>query len=319
MNGKELKVLEELGNLPMVSGYEEPFLGEFKDIVDEYLGKSTLIIDNNIVYLPKSPLSNLVFFAHLDEIGFIVDNQYSPTLYRTIPVGLIEPSKGYGKVMQTNLGGRIVKAIGSSPLPHEKPSEDRLFLELFEDIEIPPKWPFTYENRVFFNENYVYSKALDDRAGVIALLSVARKYKIPFVLSSGEEQGFSRFRGVLEFFEDRLKDPSYIIVDSFTSKEDVHIMEGLSENQLGYIAVEGDGVGNMAPKSLVKLVKPYVDVEITTHSKFEVTDATALYRLGRPAISIGYPLKYLHSSFEVLPRLIFDRLKKTIVKIAKNH
>ena len=317
MNGDEIKLLEELGNFPMVSGYEEPFLERFKGVVDRYLGKSTKLIDNNILYIPKSPISNLVFFAHFDEIGFIVDNQYSPTLYRTIPVGLIEPSKAYGKIMQTYFEGKIVKAIGSSPLPHEKPSEERLFLELFEDLEIPPKWPFTFENRVFYNERYIYSKALDDRAGVIALLSVARKYKIPFVLSSGEEQGFSRFRGVLEFFEDKLKDPSYIIVDSFTSKDDVHIMEGLTENQLGYIAVEGNGAGNVAPKSLVKLVKPFVDLEIPTNSKFEVTDATALYRLGRPAISIGYPLKYLHSSFEILPRAIFDKLKRTIVKIAK--
>ncbi len=316
MNDNELMLLGMLGDLPLVSGFEQLFIDEVKDIIEDYLGFKIEMEGNNLYYLPKKP-SNKVFLAHYDEIGFIVDNQYSPRLYRTIPIGLMEPSRAYGKPMQTLLDGEIIIGIGSSPLPHEDPEEKRLFLEFGEDIEIPPMWPFTFENRIVVSEDYVYSKALDNRAGVIALLSVAKKHKIPFILTHGEEQGFSRFRPVLEIFEDKIRDPKYIVIDSFTSKDDIHIRDGLSENQLGYISHEGAGTGNIASKDMIKMMKKLVDSDVETHSKYEVTDATALYRLGRESIALGYPLKYLHSSFEALHRPTFEKLKKTIEKLHK--
>ncbi len=310
MNKDEINLLEKINDLPLVSGFEKHYIKEFKEIVEKYIGKKVKVIDDNIVFKSNK---DVVFVAHYDEIGFIVDNQYSKRLYRTLPIGLISYERGYGKIFQTKLNGKTIKAIGSSVLPHEETDEKRLFLEFLEDVEIPPLWPFTFEKRVIESKDYIYSRALDNRAGVIALLSLAKNHNISFVLSAGEEQGTNRFSNLISYFGDI----NYVVVDSFTAFDDVHINSGLKENEIGYIPIEGAGVGNIAPKDLLEKVRKKLDKEIKTHSKYEVTDATSFYRLNAKSIAIGYPLKYLHSSFEILNKKTFIRLKEKIITL--NH
>ncbi|MCX8154373.1 MAG: hypothetical protein N3C61_00895 [Candidatus Micrarchaeota archaeon] len=304
----DLELLRKINDLPLVTGFEHLHVDRLVDIILDY-GLDVELSGLNIVHLASD--SNIVFLAHYDEIGFVVDNKYSKYLYRTIPMGLISWEMGYGKMFQTMIDGKIVKAVGSSPMPHTETDERRLFLEILDDVDIPSMWPFVFENRIIRIGDRLYSRALDNRASVVLLLEMARDMKVNFILTHGEEQGTTRLDRTLEYVESRLKDPKYIVLDVMYSSDDQHAPFGL-ENKIGYVAVEGGGRGNVAPGYLIELAKRVCDTEIKTKSKYEVTDATTLYRLGRESISILYGVRYLHSSLECIELKNYELLKERL-------
>ncbi len=311
------KLLIEIGNYPLVTGFEHLFVDELLKIARRNYKKAKRI-GLNILNISEGELSNLVLISHYDEVGFVVDNQYAKNLYRTIPFGLMSWERGYGKVFQTHFKGRIIKAIGSSPLPHSSSEENRLFLELEEEIDLPPLYPFTFENKLIEFKDRIFTKSLDDRAGVVSILLLAKELGFSFILSHGEEQGTTRFLESLEFIEEKVENPLYIILDSFPSKEDEHykgIVNALGKGEIGFAGVEGKGLGNIAPKELIELLREIGCKEIKTSSRWEVTDATTLYRLGRKAIAMGYPLKYLHSSLECIYKETILNIKQKLEEL----
>lgn len=309
-----IEYLKEINSLPLVTGFEHLFIDKLIEKIKGF-GIDVERSDLNILHLGSD--SNIVFLAHYDEIGFVVDNRYDSYLYRTIPMGLISWERGYGKVFQSIFDNRVIYGVGSSPMPHTKPDDDRLFIELFEDIDLPPLWPFVFENRVIKMTKRLYSRALDNRANVVLLLELASKHQINFILTHGEEQGTTRLKKTLDLVEKKIDNPVYIVLDVIFSKSDQHAGYGIDENKLGYIAIEGGGIGNIAPKSYVELVKMFADEEIITKSRYEVTDATTLYRMGKQAISVVYGVRYLHSSLECLNLDTYQIVKNKIVSLLK--
>lgn len=310
-----LEYLKSINELPLVTGFEHLFLDKLIDKIKSF-DIEVSKLDLNIIHLNSD--SNIVFLAHYDEIGFVVDNRYDKYLYRTLPMGLISWERGYGKVFQSIFEDRIIYGIGSSPMPHTKPDDERLFIELFEDLDLPPLWPFVFENRIIKSTNRLYSRALDNRANVVLLLELAKQYNINFILTHGEEQGTTRLTKTLDFIEKRIENPIYIVLDVIFSKSDQHAGYGIEENKLGYIAIEGGGTGNIATDDHVNLVKNITDIEVITKSKYEVTDATTLYRMGRKSIALVYGVRYLHSSLECLNLDTYKLAKTRLSKLFKN-
>ncbi len=306
---RALEILQKIGDLPLVSGFEQYFIDDFLSLINSF-GVNAVKSGLNILSLNNSK-SNIVFVSHYDEIGFVVDNRYRNDLYRTIPMGLITWERGYGKVFQTKFKGKIIKAVGSSPLPHSEVEEKRLFLELEEEIELPPLWPFTFENRTIKTKKMFYSKSLDNRVACSSLIESSLSKPINFVLLHGEEQGTTRLKETLEYIEERIENPFFIVIDAAFSSKDEHY-KGIEEPKIAYIKEEGGGYGNIAPDNLVRNIKKYVDSELKTNSRAEVTDATTLYRYGKSAISVVYPVRYLHSSLEGVSLDVMLNLKKFI-------
>lgn len=311
-NEKIVKYLNEINNLPLVTGFEGLFLDEFQTILKSF-GVETNKVGLNLVHINSD--SNIVFLAHYDEIGFVVDNKYDKDLYRTIPMGLISWERGYGKIFQTLYENQIIYGVGSSPMPHTQPEEIRLFIELFEEIDLPPLWPFVFENKIILKNNKIYSRALDNRANVALLLELANNYQLNFILTHGEEQGTTRLEKTLEYVENKIEDPLYVVLDVIFSNSDQHASYGIDEGKLGYISIEGGGKGNKAPEQLISLAKKIADLEIETKSKYEVTDATTLYRMKRDSIAIVYGVRYLHSSLESLDLNTYKLAKDKIAKL----
>ncbi len=287
--------LKKVNPLPLVTGFEEHFVEDFRKIVQEYLPEHEVIVEEkNVIALGTG---DIALSAHYDEIGFVITNQYRDDLYRTLPFGLVSFENGYGKVFQTQYQGRIIKGVGSSPMPHLDTGEKRLFLDMFEPVELPAMWPFTFEDRVINTGDKLYSKAIDDRGGVFLALKLAKKYGLSVLLMAGEEEGTTRLEQSLKKLPN-----TFIEIDAMFSTQDEHAPESaLNENELGFVAVEGAGKGNKAPDFLVKITEKY-GKEVKTQSKYEVTDATTLYRKGKQAIALVFPLRYLHSSLECISK-----------------
>ncbi|MEM0382889.1 MAG: hypothetical protein QXD88_01230 [Candidatus Anstonellales archaeon] len=310
-----IEYLKRINDLPLVTGFEGLFIDRFASMIGRDFGIAVEKSGLNLVHL-SSTKSNIVFLAHYDEIGFVVDNRYARDIYRTIPMGLISPENGYGKVFQTLYNDKRIMAIGSSPMPHTDSSERRLFLEILEEVDLPPLWPFTFENRVILSGDKLFSRALDNRANVILLLELARELDINFILTHGEEQGTTRLEETIRYVKSRINNPNFIVLDVIYSTSDQHADSiGIDENRLGYIPVEGGGRGNIAPENLQELVRRIADTKIETRSKYEVTDATTLYRMGERAISIVYGVRYLHSSLECINLNTYRYAKESILKL----
>ena len=304
-----IDLLQKINELPLVTGFEHHFVNDLQLIVESYTEKKFINIDNNLLHIGKG---NIVYVAHYDEIGFIIDNHYHKNIYRTIPMGLTSWQYGYGRVYQTIYKNEKIYAIGSSPMPHAKPADERLFLEVLYDQELPALWPFSFENKMVKTNLGLYTKSLDDKAGVVAILEILKEKDISVLLTAGEEQGTTRLENTIKYISSKINNPSYIIIDATFSSEDYHVESGIPDGEIGYTAIEGGGVGNKAPKELIDYVKKFTDIEIKTTTRYEVTDATTFWRRGAKAISIQYSLKYLHSPLEYISFKTYEKIKSII-------
>ncbi len=289
-----------LNNVPLVSGYERNFYDSFLELLKAELPEREIIVEgSNFIVLPeKEGKCDTILVAHYDQVGLVVDAQYNQKLYRAKKIGLLNPSSVYGKVLQSVVDGKIIRAVASSPPPHVKAEESRIFLELEEPIELAPFWPFSFENRMIKTQSSIFSPALDNRIGVICSIQCAKNYGTGLLLTAGEETGTTRLLPSLENIERVVTNPKYIVVDATFSKSDPTCNGYLGDGSVAFISIEGGGSGNIAPQNLVGKMKNLALKEIKTEEKDATTDATTFYRLGREAVAVVYPISYMHSSME---------------------
>ncbi|NPA22221.1 MAG: hypothetical protein GXN92_01410 [Candidatus Micrarchaeota archaeon] len=306
-----MELLKKINDIVLVSGYEHHFLDSLRELAQEYTGVQPKVIGKNLFFPGES---ERILVAHYDEIGYIVDAHFYDNLYRAKPRGMIK--QGPGMIFESYYKGEKIEAYAASPLPHRPMEGQPLYFEIFYPEELPEQWPFHYKNQLIIKGDIIFSKTLDNHAGVYTLLNLAKKgYSV--LLTHGEEEGFTRLQATLDYISQHYSNPQYIVVDAFPSNKDIYAGYSPEEESLGYIAVEGGGTGNVAPQELVELVKRYIPREIATQSKDEITDATTFYRRGVPAISIGYPVKYLHSALESTRISHLKRLEEVLEAIVR--
>ena len=191
----DFSILKTLTELPGVSGREtavrEYLKNLLKDSADEI---STDTLGNLIVFKRGTSDKNLLFCAHMDEVGLMIHFVDERGFLRFVTVGGIDPRTLLAqRVRVQTKSGALLGIIGTKPA-HITTEADRGkavgIKELFIDLGLPADevkkrvepgdWAVLDRSYEEFGDGKISAKALDNRAGVFVLAEVVRALKNPF-------------------------------------------------------------------------------------------------------------------------------------------
>lgn len=339
VNEKSIEFFEKYINNASPTGFEwsgqRLWLDYLKPYVDEVYtdnyGTAVGVINPKAEY-------KVVIEAHADEISWFVNYISSDGfIYVTRNGGSdhqIAPSKRVN--IHTDKG--IVKAVFGWPAIHtrvgekeETPQIKNIFLDCgckskseVEELGIHVGCVITYEDEfMVLNDRYYVGRALDNRAGGFMIAEVARllkenKKKLPFGLyivnSVQEEIGL---RGA-EMIANRIK-PNLAIVTDVTHDTQTPMINKVVQGDLA----SGKGpVLSYAPAVQVNFNKLLVEVAEKNNIPFQRqacsrstgtdTDAFAYSNSGVPSVLISLPLRYMHTTVEMVHKEDVDNVIKLI-------
>ena len=313
--------------------YLKPYVDEF--ITDNY-GTAVGVINPNAPY-------RVVIEGHADEISWYVNYITDDGLIYVIRNGGSDHQIAPSKWVDIHTDNGIVKGVFGWPAIHtrkdkskeQKPELDTIFIDIgAKDKEEVKKMGvhvgcvITYPDKFqLLNNDKIVCRAIDNRAGGFMIAEVARLLKengikLPFGLyitnSVQEEIGL---RGA-EMITQTIK-PNVAIVTDVCHDTTTPMIEKKTEG----LTKMGEGpVISYAPAVQNKLRKKIIDAAIANNIPFQRlassrstgtdTDAFAYSNGGVPSALISLPLRYMHTTVEMVHkndvenviRLIYETL-----------
>jgi putative aminopeptidase FrvX len=336
-----LAFLAKYINNPSPTGFEwkgqQMWLEYIKPYIDDYYvdnyGTTVGIIN------PDAPYK-VVIEAHADEISWFVNYITSDGLIYVIRNGgsdhQIAPSK---RVNIHTDNGDVVKAVFGWPAIHtrlggekeEAPTLKNIFLDCgatskdeVEKLGIHVGCVITYEDEfMVLNDRYYVGRALDNRAGGFMIAEVARLLKennktLPFGLyivnAVQEEIGL---RGA-EMIAHHIK-PNVAIITDVTHDTQTPMINKIVQGDLacgrGPVISYAPAVQNNLNKVLVETAQkneiPF-QRQASSRSTGTDTDAFAYSNDGVPSALISLPLRYMHTTVEMIHKEDVDNVIRLI-------
>lgn len=345
-----LAFFEKYINNPSPTGFEwqgqRLWLDYLKPYVDEtYIdnyGTAVGIINPKAKY-------KVVIEAHADEISWFVNYITKDGLIYVIRNGGSDHQIAPSKRVNIHTDKGIVKAVFGWPAIHtrsgekeEAPTLKNIFLdcgcttkEEVEALGIHVGSVVTYEDEfMVLNDRYYVGRALDNRAGGFMIAEVARllkenKNKLPFGLyivnSVQEEIGL---RGA-EMIADYIK-PNVAIVTDVTHDTQTPMINKITQGDLacgkGPVVSYAPAVQINLNKLLIKVAeKNNIPFQRQASSRFTGTDtdAFAYSNGGVPSALISLPLRYMHTTVEMIHKEDVDNvirlIYETVLTIEEGH
>lgn len=339
---KSLEFFEKYINNPSPTGFEwegqRLWLDYLKPYVDDtYIdnyGTAVGIINPKAKY-------KVVIEAHADEISWFVNYITKDGLIYVIRNGGSDHQIAPSKRVNIHTDKGIVKGVFGWPAIHtrsgekeEAPTLKNIFLdcgcstkEEVEALGIHVGSVVTYEDEfMVLNDRYYVGRALDNRAGGFMIAEVARllkenKKKIPFGLyivnSVQEEVGL---RGA-EMITDYIK-PNVAIVTDVTHDTQTPMINKITQ---GDLACGKGPVVSYAPAVQINLNRQLVEVAQKNNIPFQRqassrftgtdTDAFAYSNGGVPSALISLPLRYMHTTVEMIHKEDVDNVIRLIYEM----
>lgn len=328
-----LNTLYKLDNAFGVSGDEtdvaEVLKAEMEGLYDEYM-EDTMGSQYFIKY-GKNRDKKILFSAHMDEIGFIINYIEDEGFLRFLPVGYHDDRMAVNQdmIIKTENNGFVQGVTGSKPAhimteeDHEKVQKiEDLFVDVgtnsreeTEALGIRPGDYMTFdrEGHVLNNGRYYTGKAVDDRAGCAVMVEMLRRLKneqpewtVVMVGSVQEEVGMRSGGPMMANI-----DPDIMIALDVTLTGDV---PGIEAKQCSQSMGKGPGVkfydwdpilgatGNNVPRKLTSAIISVAENNGIPYQR-EVftgggTDAWAAAFAGKGYLSGGIciPQRYMHTA-----------------------
>ena len=341
---KSEKFLEKYLNNPSPTGFESEgqklWLEYMKPYVDEYIvdnyGSVAGIINPGKKY-------KVVIEAHADEISWFVHYITKDGFIYLMRNGgsdhMIAPSKRVN--IHTDIG--IVKAVFGWPAIHmrkgkeETPSLKNIFLdcgctskEEVEALGIHVGCVATFEDEfMILNKNKYVGRALDNRMGGFMIAEVARllkesKTKLPFSLyvvnSVQEEIGL---RGA-QMIAERIK-PNVALVTDVCHDTNTPMVNKIENGDLksgdGPVLTYGPAVQNNFLKQIISTAEkkkiPFQRA-VVSRSTGTDTDAFAYSNDGVTSALISLPLRYMHTTVEMVHKEDVENSIRMILETVKS-
>lgn len=317
-----IELLERLCTACGVSGDEDDIrdiiLEEIKPYADE------LKVDSlgNILAFKKGKQrakSKLLISAHMDEVGFIVTNIESNGTLKFAEVGGIDKKAACGKAVLIGKN-KLPGVIGAVPVHVLKaderaknPSIDSLYIDIGADTKEQAEkcvslGDCVYFDSVFEADERIIGKAIDDRAGCMALIELLQselEYDTYFSFVVQEEIGLRGAKGAAF----TLNPDTAIVVEATTASDipDVSGADKVCSVGSGAVVSFMDGA-TMYDRTLYRLIIDNAkQAEIPVQTKTKIAggnDAGAIHqsRGGVRTAAISVPCRYLHSSTSLISR-----------------
>ncbi|MCE4615436.1 MAG: M42 family metallopeptidase [Aeropyrum sp.] len=323
MGGNIIEDLKRLVFTPGPSGFED-LVRELVVKRLEDLGFSPKVDElGNVLLLPGGGSVELLLAAHMDELGFVITGISDDGLLSFRKLGGIDDRilPGQHVMLILDDGSLVDGVIGLTP-PHlqlDRSEQDRAprWYELKIDVGassreeaeamgIRPLTPAVFKKHwsTLGQGNIVASRGFDDRVGVALLLEIARKISEGSVSGEGvalawtvqEEVGL---RGAF-YVGSKINASTVIAVDTMACCHPA--ITGSAKPGRGPIIRALDNQ-HITPRWLVKSIVQSASnagVKVQFASAGGTTDAAAFQRAGIPSAAVGIPLKYTHTTAEML-------------------
>lgn len=345
VNKTSLAFFEKYINNPSPTGFEAPgqklWLDYIKPYIDEHYvdnyGTAVGIINPKARY-------KVVIEAHADEISWFVNYITSDGLIYVIRNGGSDHQIAPSKRVNIHTDKGVVKAVFGWPAIHtrsgekeEAPTLKNIFLdcgcttkEEVEKMGIHVGCVITYEDEfMVLNDRYYVGRALDNRAGGFMIAEVARllkenKKKLPFGLyivnAVQEEIGL---RGA-EMIAHHIK-PNLAIVTDVTHDTQTPMISKITQGDLacgkGPVVSYAPAVQNNVNKLLIESAQK-ADIpfqrQASSRSTGTDTDAFAYSNDGVPSALISLPLRYMHTTVEMIHKQDVDNVIRLIYEVLLN-
>ncbi|WP_194852546.1 M42 family metallopeptidase [Nonlabens antarcticus] len=339
LTDKSLKFLEEYLNTASPTGYEwngqkvwmdylEPYVDEF--ITDNY-GSAVGVINPEAKY-------KVVIEGHADEISWYVNYITDEGLIYVVRNGGSDHQIAPSKRVNIHTDKGIVIGVFGWPAIHTRdksdekgPKPDNIFIDVGADdkegvlaLGVDVGCVITYPDEfIVLNKNKFVCRALDNRMGGFMIAEVARllkenKKELDFGLyvtnSVQEEIGL---RGA-EMISHRIK-PNVAIVTDVTHDTTTPMIEKKSNGDaaigkgpvVAYAPAIQNRLRNLILDTATKKNIPF-QRRATSRSTGTDTDAFAYSNGGVPSALISLPLRYMHTTVEMVHREDVENVIKMI-------
>ena len=339
------KFLEAYINNPSPTGFEsggqKMWLDYIKPYIDEYIvdsyGSVVGVINPEAKY-------KVVIEAHADEISYFVHYITADGFIYLRRNGGSDHQIAPSKRVNIHTSSGMVKAVFGWPAIHtrtpgkeESPSMKNIFLDVgakdkkeVEAMGIHVGCVVTYEDEfIVLNKDWYVGRALDNRAGGFMIAEVARLLhedgtRLPFGLyitnSVQEEIGL---RGA-QMIAERIQ-PDVAIVTDVTHCTHTPLMNKIDQGDVA--AGKGPGVtygpavqNNLLQRIIDTAEKENIDLQRMAASRFTGTDtdAFAYSNMGVPSALISLPLRYMHTTVEMVHKTDVENCIRLILATLKN-
>jgi putative aminopeptidase FrvX len=339
VNQKSLAFLERYINNAAPTGFEAEgqklWLDYIRPYIDEHYvdnyGTAVGIINPKAKY-------RVVIEAHADEISWFVNYITSDGLIYVIRNGGSDHQIAPSKRVNIHTDKGIVKAVFGWPAIHtrsgekeEPPRLKNIFLDCgctskdeVEALGIHVGCVITYEDEfMVLNDRYYVGRALDNRVGGFMIAEVARllheqKKKLPFGLyivnSVQEEIGLRGAEMIAEYIK-----PDVAIVTDVTHDTSTPMISKITEGDLscgkGPVVSYAPAVQNNLNRLIIKAAEgnkiPF-QRQASSRSTGTDTDAFAYSNAGVPSALISLPLRYMHTTVEMVHKEDVDNVIQMI-------
>jgi putative aminopeptidase FrvX len=339
LNKKSLTFLEKYLNNASPTGYEwdgqKLWMDYLKPYVDEFLtdtyGTAVGIINPKAKY-------KVVIEGHADEISWYVNYISDNGLLYVIRNGGSDHQVAPSKIVNIHTKNGIVKGVFGWPAIHtrskakeEPPKPENIFIDIgakdkkeVEKMGVHVGCVITYPDEFHvLNKDKFVCRALDNRMGGFMIAEVARllhenKKKLPFGLyitnSVQEEIGL---RGA-QMIAERIQ-PNAAIVTDVTHDTTTPMID---KKKQGYAKIGAGPVIAYAPAVQQKLRDLIIDAAETNEIPFQRaalsratgtdTDAFAYSNMGVASALISLPLRYMHTTVEMVHKNDVENVIKLI-------
>ena len=340
VNKKSVAFFEKYINQPSPTGFEWQGQQLWLDYLKPYIDDS--YVDNYgtaVGIINPEAKYKVVIEAHADEISWFVNYITTDGLIYVIRNGGSDHQIAPSKRVNIHTDKGLVKAVFGWPAIHtrgagekeEAPALKNIFLDCgctskdeVEKLGIHVGCVITYEDEfMILNDRYYVGRALDNRAGGFMIAEVARllkenKVKLPFGLyivnSVQEEIGL---RGA-EMIAHRIK-PDVAIITDVTHDTTTPMINKITQ---GDIACGKGPVVSYAPAVHNNLNKLLIDSaeknkipfqrQASSRSTGTDTDAFAYSNEGVVSALISLPLRYMHTTVEMVHKQDVDNVIRLI-------
>ncbi len=334
-------ILKTLTELPGISGRETAVRQYLQETLSPYADSvRTDVMGNLIVFKKGTSDKNLLFCAHMDEVGLMVHYVDERGFLRFVTVGGIDPRTLLAqRVRVQTKNGPLLGVIGTKPA-HITTEADRAkalgVKELFIDIGLSGEeakkcveiGDFAVLDRPYeeFGDGLVCAKALDNRAGVFILAELVKALKNPFynvyaVFTVQEEVGLRGATTAAFGIEADLA----LCLDT-TGAADI---PGCAPQD--YICSLGQGVGITALDART-ITNPVLFDALKSlcrkqHIRYQVrvaprggNDAGAVHlsKTGVPTCGLSIPTRNIHSNVEIVSKTDIQHTFRLAYEAAQN-
>ncbi len=340
-----LAFFEEYINNPSPTGFESKGQKMWLDYIKPYIDEQYVDNYGTAVGIinPKAKYK-VVIEAHADEISWFVNYITSDGLIYVIRNGGSDHQIAPSKRVNIHTDNGVVKAVFGWPAIHtrsgekeEAPTLKNIFLDCgcttkdeVEKLGIHVGCVITYEDEfMVLNDRYYVGRALDNRAGGFMIAEVARllkenKKKLPFGLyivnAVQEEIGLRGAEMIAHYIK-----PNLAIVTDVTHDTQTPMINKTTQGDLacgkGPVVSYAPAVQNNVNKLLIESAQK-ADIpfqrQASSRSTGTDTDAFAYSNDGVPSALISLPLRYMHTTVEMIHKEDVDNVIRLIYEVLLN-